>query len=165
MQDNVLSNTTDQTLSSNAISTVADEPLWLKNFVRVYQDLSTDNLELLETIYHNHVTFTDPIHKIEGFDNLYRYFESLYQNLVSCEFIIEHVITQNCHAAIYWKMTYQHAKLNQGKVVSIVGNSHIKGEGDKVFYQKDYLDLGAMLYEQIPILGKMILWIKTKAAK
>jgi hypothetical protein len=62
-------------------------------------------------------------------------------------------------------MSYQHVKLNKGKVVTIVGTSHIKGENDKVIYHRDYLDLGAMLYEQLPVLGKFILWIKKQAAK
>ena len=53
---------------SNKNST--DYPVWLNNFVQSYQDLSIDNLELLESIYHKDVTFVDPIHKVEGFDNL-----------------------------------------------------------------------------------------------
>jgi hypothetical protein len=147
------------------VSSTASSPLWLKNFVKVYQELCIDNLNLLETIYHKDVVFVDPIHKVEGFDNLYHYFEGLYQNLACCDFVIEQVIVQNSQAAIYWKMTYQHTKLNKGKAVTIVGNSHIKGEGNKVIYHRDYLDLGAMLYEQLPILGKFIVWIKKQAAK
>jgi len=148
---------------SNKNST--DYPVWLNNFVQSYQDLSIDNLELLESIYHKDVTFVDPIHKVEGFDNLYRYFEGLYQNLASCEFTIERVILQDCHASIYWKMTYTHKKLNKGKAVTVWGNSHIEGESDKVIYHKDYLDLGVMLYEQLPFVGKLIRWIKLQAAK
>jgi hypothetical protein len=142
-----------------------DTPLWLNNFVSVYQTLSIDNLELLDNIYHENVTFEDPIHKLEGFDNLYQYFEGLYQNLTSCEFVIHQVIVQDSSAAIYWQMSYQHTKLNKGKTVTIFGNSHIKAEAGKVIYHRDYLDLGAMLYEQLPIIGKVIRWIKSRAAK
>ncbi len=142
-----------------------DSPLWLDNFVRVYQQLSKNNLELLGSIYHRDVIFVDPIHNIEGFNNLNLYFENLYQNLVSCEFIIEQVIRQDSQAAIYWKMIYQHPKLNSGRSVTIFGSSHIRGKEDKVIYHRDYLDLGAMLYEQLPVLGRLIRWIKSKAAK
>jgi len=153
MQDNVFKNNS------------TDYPLWLKNFVEVYQNLSTDNLELLESIYHENITFVDPIHQVEGFDNLYRYFDGLYQNLASCDFIIERVIVQHSNASIYWQMTYQHKKLNKGKGVTIWGNSHISAEAGKVIYHRDYLDLGVMLYEQLPVLGKLIRWIKLQAAK
>jgi hypothetical protein len=141
-----------------------DAPLWLSRFVIVYQKLSIDNLNLLSTIYHDRVTFIDPMHHVEGYDDLYQYFKSLYQNLSSCEFVIDDVIWQNSKASIFWTMTYQHSKLNKGRPVTVLGTSHIRGEDDKVIYHRDYLDLGAMLYEQLPVLGKLTKWIKTKAA-
>ena len=144
---------------------MAEHPLWLEKFINVYQKLSSNNLALLVNVYHQNVTFIDPIHQVEGFDNLYQYFKGLYQNLASCEFEIEHVIMQESHAAIYWTMSYRHAKLNKGKTVVISGNSHLKGRGDKVIYHRDYLDLGAMFYEQLPVLGKLIRWIKLQAIK
>jgi hypothetical protein len=139
-------------------------PLWLSNFVKIYQTLSTDNLELLATIYHREVTFIDPIHELKGFDNLFQYFQDLYENLVSCDFVISNVIAQEDQAAIYWTMSYQHPKLNKGNVINVTGSSHIKGHEDKVIYHRDYLDLGSMLYEQLPVLGKLIKLIKNKAA-
>jgi hypothetical protein len=141
-----------------------NKPLWLIHFVSTYQRLSIDNLDLLATIYHQDVTFIDPMHQVEGFDELYKYFDSLYQNLSSCVFDINNVIAEGDEAAIYWKMSYQHPKLNQGEVVTVLGSSHVKGRDDKVFYHRDYLDLGAMLYEQLPLFGKLTKWIKAKAA-
>lgn len=144
--------------------TLKGAPLWLTNFVLVYQQLSKENLQLLANIYHKNVTFIDPLHTVEGFDDLYQYFQNLYQNLSACDFVIDEVIWQDSQASLFWTMTYQHPKLNKGKMVTVVGTSHIKGEDDKVIYHRDYLDLGAMLYEQLPILGKLTKWIKTKAA-
>jgi len=151
-----------QNKTSNNVTDIS--PLWLSNFVSTYQLLSTNNLDLLATIYHQDITFIDPMHQVEGFDELYNYFEGLYQNLSSCEFVIDNVIAQGDEAAIYWKMSYQHHKLNKGDVVTVCGSSHIKGKDNKVFYHRDYLDLGAMLYEQLPFFGKLTKWIKTKAA-
>ncbi len=153
-------------MQANALKENSVElPLWLNNFINGYQKLSVDNLELLDNIYHKNITFIDPIHNVEGFDNLYQYFVNLYQNLTACDFVIEQVITDDCCAAIYWKMTYQHTKLNKGKAITVFGNSHIKGFEDKVIYHRDYLDLGAMLYEQLPIIGRLIRWLKLQAAK
>lgn len=138
-------------------------PEWLTNFVSVYQTLSTSNLALLETIYHNDITFIDPLHKVEGFEHLYQYFAGLYQNLLTCNFVIDNVIFNGEQAAIYWTMAYQHKQLNKGRVITVSGSSYIKGREDKVIYHRDYLDVGAMLYEQIPLFGKLTKWIKAKA--
>ena len=144
--------------------TLKGAPLWLNHFVLVYQQLSKENLQLLANIYHKNVTFIDPLHTVEGIDDLYQYFQNLYQNLSACDFVIDEVIWQDSQASLFWTMAYQHPKLNNGKMVTVVGTSHIKGEGDKVIYHRDFLDLGPMLYEQLPILGKLTKWIKTKAA-
>jgi hypothetical protein len=153
-------------MQNNTVNiTPLDYPLWLRNFIQVYQSLSTDNLPLLSSVYDERIIFSDPVHTIEGFDNLYDYFENLYQNLVRCDFVIHKVIQEGSEAAIYWTMTYQHVTFNKGRVITIEGSSHIKGKNSKVFYHKDYLDLGAMIYEQLPVVGRFIRWVKHQVAK
>ncbi|TYK66206.1 nuclear transport factor 2 family protein [Colwellia echini] len=153
-------------MENNAASKLTPQsPIWLRTFVETYQILSTDNLNLLASIYHTNILFIDPMHKVEGLDELYKYFNSLYSNLSRCQFVIDNIVTQGDEAALYWTMTYQHHKLNKGDVVTVQGSSYIKGHNDKVIYHRDYLDLGAMLYEQLPLFGKLIKWIKKHASK
>ena len=140
-----------------------DLPRWLSNFIDVYQRLSTSNLALLKTIYHEDVTFIDPIHKLSGFDNLADYFKHLYTNLTFCEFVIDSYIIENNDAAIYWQMSYRHKHLNKGDIVNVSGTSRLKGKDGKVIFHQDYVDLGAMFYEQIPVFGSLTKWFKNKA--
>lgn len=137
-------------------------PAWLHNFVEIYQSLGVDNLALLDEIYHPQVTFIDPAHEISGLVNLRRYFKQLYTNLEACEFVIDNVFYQNNQAAIYWTMRYRHPKLNGGKTVIVEGHSTIQGAGKVVTFHRDYLDLGSMLYEQIPLLGRIIRMLKAR---
>lgn len=153
-------------------STVAQTPkayleslTWLDDFVHTYQMLGVDNLACLQDIYHPDVTFIDPMHELQGFGNLHTYFVNLYSNLTSCHFHVDEVVAQKEHAALYWTMTYQHKTLNGGNTVSVKGSSLIKAQDNKVIYHRDYVDLGAMLYEQLPVIGRLIRWIKKRAAK
>lgn len=146
------------------VDNASEHALWLANFIDIYQILATDNLHLLADIYHQDIVFIDPMHQLTGLDNLRHYFDKLYQQLSYCEFKIEQVIAQGDEAAVYWKMSYQHPRLNGGKIVHVQGSSHIKGVDDKVIFHRDYLDLGAMLYEQMPLLGRIISWLKNRAA-
>lgn len=136
---------------------------WLVKFIDIYQRLSTDNLHLLDEVYHRDIVFIDPLHQLSGIKQFNDYFKHLYQNLSSCNFYIEHVVVDGQEAAIYWQMNYQHSRLNSGEVVSVQGTSHLKGFEDKVIYHRDYVDLGAMLYEQLPIFGRVIRWFKARA--
>lgn len=144
---------------------LTNQPVWLTNFLSVYQKLSLDNLSLLNDIYHNKVTFIDPIQQVEGILDLTHYFEHLYQNLSFCHFDIDEVLLDDHKAAIYWTMSYQHKKLNANNTVYVQGHSLIKMLDDKVIYHRDYVDLGAMLYEQIPLVGKVIKAIKKRASQ
>ena len=109
--------------------------------------------------------FEDPIHKVEGLDNLLGYFNNLYQNLSFCEFTINDYFYKDNKAAVYWAMSFQHEKLNGGKKVNVIGHTHLQGVDDKVIYHRDYLDVGAMLYEHIPLLGSVVKFIKKRASQ
>ncbi|USD43440.1 nuclear transport factor 2 family protein [Vibrio sp. SCSIO 43135] len=139
--------------------------LWLQRFVRVYSELGTDNLGSLNEIYHPDVQFIDPMHHVSGREDLLAYFDQLYTQIISCQFVVEHVMESGNEAAVYWTMTFSHFQLNGKAPVTVQGHSHLKAVDDQVIYHRDYLDVGAMLYEHIPLLGKVIRGIKRRAAK
>lgn len=140
-------------------------PNWLAQFLKTYQALQVNNLHLLNDVYANEVVFQDPMHQLNGINELQSYFENLYKNLQQCEFSIERVIYSEKQASVYWQMRYQHQKLNAGQQVVVQGNSLLKSDGNLVVYHRDYLDLGQMLYEQLPLLGRLIKWLKARAVQ
>ena len=152
-------------MDSQKRSITIEQPTWLIRFLATYEQLGTDNLHLLEEVYHSAVEFQDPIHVVNGLNDLQSYFHNLYTNLTECHFEITEVIHNDTDAAIYWDMNYRHPKLNNGKTIRVEGHSRLKGYADKVHYHRDYLDVGAMLYEQIPILGWFIKQVKRRASK
>jgi hypothetical protein len=139
-------------------------PFWLENFIDIYQKLSTDNLSLLELLYDQDIQFQDPMHQITGFSALHDYFSQLYKNVSACDFEITQVLHQDDQAAIYWRMSYSHKRLNQGKAIIVEGHSLIKGLDKKVIYHRDYLDLGQMFYQHLPVLGGVIKWLNKRAS-
>lgn len=136
----------------------------ITDFCKIYQDLNKDNLALLGEVYSNDIEFTDPIHRIQGLDALNAYFANLYENMAQCTFKIEHIVEQSGQACITWQMVYRHHKINKGAPVSVNGCSHLQFS-DKIDMHRDYLDLGEMLYEQLPVLGSVIKKIKQRAGQ
>ncbi|KFA95994.1 MULTISPECIES: nuclear transport factor 2 family protein [Vibrio] len=131
----------------------------------VYQKLNKNNLHLLEQIYHKDVVFEDSAHRLEGWDQLSAYFDSLYTNVIKCDFDIRHHQQVEDSGFLTWTMQLQHPKLNGGEAVNVNGVSHIRFSGDRVIYHRDYFDLGEMLYENIPLLGFVIKNIKQRLGK
>ncbi|ASI90418.1 nuclear transport factor 2 family protein [Vibrio mediterranei] len=131
----------------------------------VYQKLNKNNLHLLEQIYHKDVVFEDSAHRLEGWEQLSAYFDSLYTNVIKCDFDIRHHQQVEDSGFLTWTMQLQHPKLNGGEAVNVNGVSHIRFSGDRVIYHRDYFDLGEMLYENIPLLGFVIKNIKQRLGK
>lgn len=138
---------------------------WLQAFISVYSELKADSQQQLKGIYHSEVVFIDPMHQMQGRDELINYFERLYREVISCDFIIEEVLEVGDEAAIFWTMMLRHKKLSGGRKIKLEGHSHLKMQDNKIIYHRDYFDVGAMLYEHIPLLGRVIKFIKHRAGK
>ncbi|MFQ2167230.1 nuclear transport factor 2 family protein [Aeromonas hydrophila] len=133
----------------------------LARFVALYQQLSRDELHRLPEVYANEVVFIDPAHRIEGLAALTDYFAVLYQRLAYCRFVITSKLLQGRQAWLGWTMTFSHPRLCSGAPVTVEGATRLEfDEAGKVCLHRDYFDLGAMLYEQLPLIGPLVRTIK-----
>lgn len=139
--------------------------LWLQSFISVYSNLGTDNLTTLQSIYHPDVTFIDPLHRVDGLTELLDSFKSSYTNIIQCDFVIQHVFESENEAAVYWDMTFRHKSLNGKQPITVLGHSHLKEKDGLVIFHRDYLDVGSMIYEHVPVLGALVKTIKQRAVK
>ncbi|BBI47777.1 hypothetical protein HORIV_01980 [Vreelandella olivaria] len=65
----------------------------------------------------------------------------------------------------YLDMTFIHPRLAGGKPVEVEGCSALTFADDgRVQRHRDYFDAGAMLYEQLPLMGSAIRWLKKRLA-
>jgi len=135
----------------------------LKTFCEFYRSLELQSLENIAALYAHDIELQDPVHRIKGLDALTAYFTALLANTEYCRFSIEHVVEQESEAFVSWQMAFVHRKLGSGKEVSVSGVTHLRFH-ERVFYHRDYFDLGEMVYEQLPLLGTAIRAIKNRIA-
>jgi hypothetical protein len=135
----------------------------IDDFCRVYQGLDKNNLSQLGLVYSDNINFIDALHNLKGLDQLSDYFSHLYGHLLYCNFNIEEVIQEEGKASIIWTMQYAHPKINKGKAIFVNGSSHLKFN-EKIYYHRDFLDMGQMLYEHLPLLGGVIRTLKKRVA-
>ncbi|MCG7534956.1 nuclear transport factor 2 family protein [Pseudoalteromonas sp. OOF1S-7] len=141
---------------------MTEQPDWLNNFVGIYNKLDKETLYLLAEIYHPDIEFRDPLHGISGLQGLSTYFSDMYSNVISCQFDIQHSLSQGDEAALYWTMHYRHNRLGKGRNISVEGHSFLKVQDGKVILHRDYFDAGSLLYEHIPVLGMGVRWLKAR---
>ena len=135
----------------------------LERFMELYRNLSADNLHELGMIYARDVRFIDPAHEIRGLEALRSYFSNLYQNVASISFDYHRVLDNENEASISWSMTFTHPRISRGREVTVEGATFLEfDKDDKVTHHRDYFDLGAMLYEHLPVVGTLTTFVKNK---
>jgi hypothetical protein len=132
-------------------------------FLDSFNQLDKNSLTLLDKIYHPEIFFTDPAHTLEGLPALKQYFASLYENVRSIRFRFDSRMLSGDQAFVTWTMELSHPRLAKGRTVSVDGCSHLTFAPDgRVTAHRDYFDLGAMIYEHLPLVGSLISTVKKR---
>jgi len=124
----------------------------ITQFKQLYRTFDDHTVSKLPQLYSPLVIFKDPIHQLEGLEPLRRYFANFCKPETYCQFEFANELLASDQAFFQWKMHYSHPKLNAGKKLMLNGGTLIKF-GSHIVYHEDFYDMGAMIYQHIPILG------------
>lgn len=135
----------------------------VKDFYRI---LTPDSVGKLDSIYHPDILFTDPATQVCGLPALQQHFQRLLANTKQCDFEFfddRQAISKNV-IVLCWRMTLVAAPLAKGKPFTVDGTSVLVCQDARIREHRDYFDLGAMLYEQLPLIGKIIRNLRNRLA-
>jgi predicted SnoaL-like aldol condensation-catalyzing enzyme len=127
-----------------------------------YQAFGSENIADVESLYTTDIYFEDPSHAIQGKPSLMRYFSNQFKNLDKCSFKFHSTIANETDIFMTWTMFVNHSKLRGGETIRVEGTSYLRTRNGKIYYHRDYFDMGAMLYEHLPLLGRIIQRIKQR---
>lgn len=140
----------------------ASDPV-IERFKAFYAEFDSAPLSRLSELYHSDILFRDPVHDIHGLVELEDYMASLTADLERCRFEYLDELVDEKSAYIKWIMHFRHPRLGS-RDISVRGVSHLDIVDKLVIYHEDFYDLGAMLYEQVPLLGNVTRWLKLRLA-
>ena len=138
----------------------------LEAFCAFFNKLDKTCTNQLGEVYTAEVSFTDPLHHIEGREALEGYFHNLYDNVTSCRFTFHERLQQEESAFVTWTLHLVHPRLEGGRRIEVEGCSHLTFASDgRVARHRDYFDAGALLYERLPLLGGVIRRVKRQLGR
>ena len=133
-------------------------------FNRFYSTLDVGALEALPGVYHRQVTFADPVAVHQGLIAVDSYFRKLLAGCTRCDFHIRGQHFDDSSGFVNWTMTFANPRLNAGQAIEVDGSSVLQIRDDRITYQRDYYDMGAMIYEQLPVLGPIVRYVRGRMA-
>jgi hypothetical protein len=127
-----------------------------------FQQFNKDRMDLVEQFYDADIHFMDPMVDFTNRDQLKRYYEKLYQNVDAIRFDFSSEVKEGDTHMAAWTMTLTAKKFNGGRPVVVAGVSHVRfgGKEGKAVYHRDYFDMGAFVYEHVPLLSGLIGLVK-----
>jgi len=133
----------------------------------LFNNFNRDTIYLADDFYDPNVVFRDPLVELKGRESLKAYYMEMYQNVTSIRFDFSGGIEKGEEVVIFWTMELRTKGLKGGEPVLLDGASHIKYGGDsgKVIYHRDYFDMGAFVYENVPVLGSIVRYTKKRLSK
>ncbi|WP_088332126.1 nuclear transport factor 2 family protein [Lacimicrobium sp. SS2-24] len=142
---------------------VKDNDVMLKKFRAFYENLHLASLDALPDVYAEDIRFVDPVDEHQGITALHDYFANLLDNCHDCRFAIHMAQLKDNGGFVTWTMTFSHPKIKSGQPICVDGCSEVRFDANrKIQFQQDYYDMGAMLYEHLPLLGSALKWIKRR---
>lgn len=133
---------------------------------KAFNSFNGKNMESLDSFYAPEVHFIDPVVELRGLESLKKYYEHTYENVKSIRFEFSDTIEEGTRVGAPWTMHLTVDRLNGGKEYSVPGFSEFNfNKQGLVTYHHDYVDLGAMVYEKLPLQGLVIRGIKSLLAR
>lgn len=129
-----------------------------------YENFSADRLGGLADLYTQDIEFVDPIHKVEGILSLKNYLKKMAMNLIHYRIRYQDVLAGENSAYLMWEMEFANKRIRGGDIITVRGMTCIRFTS-KVYYHEDCYDIGALLYEHLPLIGGITRSLKGRLAE
>lgn len=134
--------------------------------VAFFESLSPLSLDRLDAFYTPQVWFKDPFNEVRGIAAVRQIFSHMYTALDRPRFVVTDCIAQGDQCFLTWNFEFRFRKFDQGTLQTVRGGSHLKFTADGLIdYHRDYWDAAEELYEKLPVLGRLMRWLKKRASQ
>lgn len=136
-----------------------------KKITQVFNAFNGSNFYVLDKFYARDVIFQDPAVKVEGLEEVKKYYAHTYKNIESIDFEFGAIVRDGQTYVAPWTATIKLKSWTMTKPYEVDGNSMLRfNEEGRCDFHRDYVDLGAMVYEQIPGIGLLLQQVKKRMA-
>ena len=140
-----------------------DQDLRVARVCAFWESLSLASLVALPAVYSETVHFRDPFNDLQNLAQLETLLTRMFERLQTPRFVVREVALQNDGAVLVWDFYYRLRNWQPQLERHIHGASHVRfGADGRVIVHRDYWDAAAEVYEQLPVLGAVLRWVRRR---
>jgi len=138
-------------------------PTPLKRFVSYWNNLTAGDVARLGEFYTEDAVFQDPFNRVQGHAAIKHIFDDMFVRLIDPKFVITETVQEDNRVLLVWDFTFHVRSLNPNLKRKIHGTSLVRFAADgRVLSHRDYWDAAGELYEQLPVIGSLMRWLKCR---
>jgi ketosteroid isomerase-like protein len=143
----------------------ADRSARLARVVDFFASISDTNVGRLGEVYAADAYFRDPFNEVRGVPAIARIFEHMFVQVDGPRFVVHETVEQGDGAFLTWDFEFAFRAPLPGGPRRIRGCSQLRFDADgRVAWHRDYWDAAQELYEQMPVLGALMRWLRRRAS-
>lgn len=132
-----------------------------RRYADAYEALTPDTIDALCALVAPNVRFRDPFSDFAGRDRLAGVFRHMFEGLSDPAFIVTDIAIGSQAAYLRWYFTFAY----RGRLFRIDGMSEVHfGDDGLVTDHCDHWDSGSQVYLHMPLLGRIVAFIRRRLA-
>lgn len=133
----------------------------LDRLAAYFESITEATSPKLRDFYATDAYFKDPFNEVCTVASIEHIFAEMYVSLHDPRFVVHNKVEQDDEAFLTWDFCFCIKKYKPNVTQTIRGSSHLKfGGDDRVCYHRDYWDAAEELYEKLPIVGRLMRFLK-----
>jgi steroid Delta-isomerase len=136
----------------------------LDRLIAFYEQLQPADLARLPQLYAADARFKDPFNEVQGTAAITAVFDHMFRRLQAPRFVVTARVDGGEQAFLTWDFLF--TLPGERAERRIRGATHLRFDVDgRVSLHRDYWDAAEELYEQLPLLGALMRWLKRRARR
>ncbi len=136
----------------------------VERVVQFFETLQPSTLAQIPSIYSEDAYFKDPFNEVRGLPAVQQIFAHMYVALAQPRFVVTERVVQGNQCFLVWDFKFRFKRFDTTTEQTVRGTSHLRFAPDgRVRYHRDYWDAAEELYEKLPVLGRIMRWLKRRA--
>ena len=132
--------------------------------VTFFEALSPDSVKDIERFYAPHARFKDPFNDVMGVPAIQQIFRHMFVALDRPRFVVTNQVVQGTQCFLTWEFHFAFKRFQVNQPQVILGASHLVfSPQGLITLHRDYWDAAEELYEKLPLVGGLMLWLKKRA--
>ncbi|MEO6319932.1 MAG: nuclear transport factor 2 family protein [Polaromonas sp.] len=132
--------------------------------VDFFAHLTPASLEQLGALYTPQAYFKDPFNEVSSLAEIRQIFSHMYEALEQPRFVVTGCIVDGAQCFLTWEFRFRFKNYARRTEQSVRGGSHLTfNTQGMIEFHRDYWDEAEELYEKLPVLGRLMRWLKQRA--